>query len=131
MLSKRSIGFSLLCVWIITLLGNFPSVAQEDAETAHITVENPADMTQQEANRIYDSLKQALVEGYAPAKMELIEKNISKLFIDPSKIPNDFIKKCQTSQLRAGNRKAFLNFLDNEVTCKNAGLNGLTLVLCI
>ena len=73
MLSKRSICFSLLCVWIITLLGNFPSVAQEDAETAHITVENPADMTQQEANRIYDSLKQALVEGYAPAKMELIE----------------------------------------------------------
>ena len=41
----------------------------------------------------------------------LIEKNISKLFVDPSKMPADFIKKCQTSQLRAGNRKAFLNFL--------------------
>ena len=73
MLSTRSIGLKLLGAGMILLLAGVASSAQEDAETAHIAVENPADLSQDEANRIYDTLKQALADGYAPAKMKLIE----------------------------------------------------------
>ena len=56
MLSTRSIGLKLLGAGMILLLAGVASSAQEDAETAHIAVENPADLSQDEANRIYDTL---------------------------------------------------------------------------
>ena len=65
--------FNLLGVLIPAIFASAYSFAQEDAETAHIAVENPADLSMDEANKIYDALKQMLADGYAPAKMDLIE----------------------------------------------------------
>ena len=69
----KSIGFNLLSAGMVVLTANVFSYAQEDAETAHIAVENPAELSKDEANKVYDSLRQTLAERYAPAKMKLIE----------------------------------------------------------
>ena len=49
--------FNLLGVLIPAIFASAYSFAQEDAETAHIAVENPADLSMDEANKIYDALK--------------------------------------------------------------------------
>jgi hypothetical protein len=49
------------------------ALAQEDGEKAHIAVENPADLVPIEADRIYEELKQQLVDGYAVADMKVID----------------------------------------------------------
>ncbi len=66
-------GFRPIGVALIALSASTGSLAQEDAETAHIAVENPADLSHEQTNRIYDGLKELLVQRYAPAKMELID----------------------------------------------------------
>lgn len=68
-----SIGLNLLSAGLILVLASLPSIAQEDAETAHIAVENPAALTQEQANQIYQALKQTLADRYAPAKLDLID----------------------------------------------------------
>ena len=73
MMSTRSIGLKLLGAGMILLLAGVASSAQEDAETAHIAVKNPADLSQDEANAIYDKLKATLAELYAPAQLDLID----------------------------------------------------------
>lgn len=47
--------------------------AQDTAETAHVAVENPADLSQQQANAIYDALKERMDALYAPADLDLIK----------------------------------------------------------
>ncbi|MEP0943762.1 MAG: hypothetical protein ABJH20_18815, partial [Rhizobiaceae bacterium] len=49
------------------------ATAQENAETAHVAVANPADLSHAEANAIYDKLQTKLDELYAPAELELIK----------------------------------------------------------
>ncbi len=61
-----------LCLGLFLSLATHPSLAQEDAETAHIAVKNPADLSHQEANKIYDALKATLDERYSVSNMELI-----------------------------------------------------------
>ena len=49
------------------------ALAQDTAETAHVAVENPAELTQEQANAIYDELKARLDALYAPADLDLIK----------------------------------------------------------
>ena len=71
---KRAIsfGFRVLSVGLLFSLASLQLSAQEDAETAHIEVKNPADLTHAQANHIYDALKQTLDERYAVSNMDLI-----------------------------------------------------------
>ena len=64
--------FVSIGVILIGLYGGV-SLAQESAETAHVAVENPAELSQDEANAIYDTLKQKLDELYAPAQLNPIK----------------------------------------------------------
>ena len=50
------------------------SSAQETGETAHVPLENPAELSQAQANAIYDELKARLDALYAPANLELIKE---------------------------------------------------------
>ncbi|MEP1208263.1 MAG: cytochrome P460 family protein [Rhizobiaceae bacterium] len=73
---KRALGFGTKIMalgLLLSLLSPAVLQAQEDAETAHIAVKNPADLSQAEANRIYDALKQTLEERYSIAKLGLID----------------------------------------------------------
>ncbi|NKB51235.1 MAG: hypothetical protein GKR97_03250 [Rhizobiaceae bacterium] len=61
-----------LCLSLFLSVTSLQAIAQEDAETAHIAVKNPADLSHQEANKIYDSLKAVLDERYSISNMQLI-----------------------------------------------------------
>ena len=67
-----SIVRKALCLGLLPYLLTYPSHAQEDAETAHIAVKNPADLSHQQANQIYDALKATLDERYSVSNMDLI-----------------------------------------------------------
>ena len=47
--------------------------AQEDLENAHVTIENPADLTKQQALDIYKLLKDQMAENYALSRQEEIK----------------------------------------------------------
>ena len=52
---------------------------------------------------------------------------MTKLFYDPSKIPGDLLKKCHTSQLKAGNRRAFLKILRAPVRYREEEFKNLSM----
>jgi hypothetical protein len=58
---------------LLSLTASPNAAAQESGEQAHIAVENPADLTSDEANRIYNSLRRRLAEGYATSGMEIVD----------------------------------------------------------
>ncbi len=41
--------------------------AQEEVENAHVTIENPAELTKEQASKIYDKLKKRMAESYTLA----------------------------------------------------------------
>jgi len=47
--------------------------AQDDTETSHVSIENPAELSQAEANKIYDELRKLMGESYALADLAAIE----------------------------------------------------------
>lgn len=46
--------------------------AQSTDEDAHLAIENPADLTKEEALRIYESLQRRMERGYAAAQLDLL-----------------------------------------------------------
>ena len=48
--------------------------AQDDTETSHISVDNPAELSQAEANEIYDELRKRMGESFALAELEAIDE---------------------------------------------------------
>ena len=68
---KQAISIGLVFMGLAT--GVTVALAQDNAETAHIAVENPADLNHADANAIYDKLKAKLDELYAPADLDLID----------------------------------------------------------
>ncbi|MEM8750968.1 MAG: cytochrome P460 family protein [Pseudomonadota bacterium] len=53
------------------------SSAQSDIESAHIAIENPANLSQDQANAVYDSLKEQMAAGYAPAAYQKAKDYLS------------------------------------------------------
>jgi len=47
--------------------------AQDDDETGHVTLDNPADLSLEEANEIYDELRERMAKGYALAELPIID----------------------------------------------------------
>jgi len=47
--------------------------AEESVESGHVAVENPADLSHDEANKIYDDIRERMAEGYALAELPEIE----------------------------------------------------------
>ncbi len=62
---------ALLTFLLIATSGS--AQAQETVESGHITVENPADLTPDKANEIYDELRQRMSESYALARLPIIK----------------------------------------------------------
>jgi len=60
-----------LCFVMFVISAEWPGMAQEDGERAHVTVKNPASLSASQANRIYDELKERLSERYAMSKLEI------------------------------------------------------------
>ncbi len=48
------------------------AAAQSTDENAHIAIENPADLSKEEALRIYKSLQRRMARGYDAAKLDLL-----------------------------------------------------------
>ncbi|MES0828342.1 cytochrome P460 family protein [Ruegeria sp. SCP11] len=48
------------------------AAAQSTGENAHIAIENPADLSKEEALRIYKSLQRRMARGYDAAKLDLL-----------------------------------------------------------
>jgi len=46
--------------------------AQSSGEDAHIAIENPADLSKDEALRIYESLQRRMARGYGAAQLDLL-----------------------------------------------------------
>ncbi|MEX0349986.1 MAG: cytochrome P460 family protein [Paracoccaceae bacterium] len=56
------------------LCGSPVAFAQSSAEDAHIAIENPAMLSKEEAQRIYDSLARRMARGYAASRLDLIAR---------------------------------------------------------
>ncbi len=58
-------AFSLVFVW--------PTQAQQTFGESHIAVENPAELSKDEANAIYDKLKEMMASGYGLSQIALVD----------------------------------------------------------
>ena len=56
----------------ISLVSVYPGQAQQTLGESHIAVQNPAELTKDEANAIYDKLKEMMANGYGISQMALI-----------------------------------------------------------
>jgi hypothetical protein len=61
---KTTIAFALLLA--------FTSTAMADEQDAHLAIENPAELSKEEAEAFYRSLTRRMARGYAAARMDLI-----------------------------------------------------------
>lgn len=60
---------------MLVALASLPDVVQgqETVESGHLAVENPAELSQSVANRIYDELRAIMSENYALSRMSVVE----------------------------------------------------------
>ncbi|WP_170754663.1 cytochrome P460 family protein [Ruegeria lacuscaerulensis] len=61
--------FPGLCVGCLVAVS---AAAQSESESAHLAIENPAELSKEEASGIYSSLQKRMARGYASAQMEII-----------------------------------------------------------
>ncbi|WP_372571085.1 cytochrome P460 family protein [Ruegeria jejuensis] len=66
-----------MCRWIFAVFlaagcGAAVVHAQTSAESAHIAIENPAELTKEEAQEIYDDMSRRMARGYAASRLDLI-----------------------------------------------------------
>ncbi|MEM6805204.1 MAG: alpha/beta hydrolase [Bacteroidota bacterium] len=89
---------------------------------------NPTGFPEKEAPPIF-TLGRSFLGNLIPylGSYGMVEKNISKLFYEPANIPIDFIKRCHTSQLGEGNRRAFLSFLRAPEDFRHEELKNLSM----
>ncbi|MEX0284625.1 MAG: cytochrome P460 family protein [Paracoccaceae bacterium] len=67
----RSIPSALMIT--LALWGTGETVhAQSESDSAHITLENPADLSKDDARQIYDQIKDRMARGYAGAGMGVL-----------------------------------------------------------
>lgn len=69
-LVRRNIG--VLSGFGLTCAAAFGAAAQSESESAHLAIENPAELSKEEALSIYASLKRRMARGYAAAQMDLL-----------------------------------------------------------
>ncbi len=59
-------------VLIVFFFGVSGSFAQTSDEDAHLAIENPADLTKEEARQHYKSLERRMARGYAAAQLDIL-----------------------------------------------------------
>ncbi|SMO68758.1 cytochrome P460 family protein [Ruegeria faecimaris] len=64
--------FSFVLVLACAAVAVTDAVAQSNDEDAHLAIENPADLTKDDAREIYDSLQRRMARGYAAAQLDLL-----------------------------------------------------------
>lgn len=69
MITKHTQGIAALAVLLAGVSG---TIAQTNEQDAHLAIENPAELTKDEANRHYRSLTRRMARGYAAAQLDLI-----------------------------------------------------------
>jgi len=62
-------AIAALCI----VLSASTSLAQDGVGDAHLPILNPAEPTPEEAQRIYDELKERMADGYALSKLDIVE----------------------------------------------------------
>ena len=69
----------------ILLLATLPAAAQEEIPAAHLTLENPAKLSGDEANAIYSELQERMAQGYAVSNLAIIRnyQNWQKFSANP------------------------------------------------
>lgn len=70
-MSGRTLSACAACA--ISLVLSASTQAQQTLGESHIAVQNPAELSRDEANAIYDKLKEMMASGYAISQMALIE----------------------------------------------------------
>lgn len=66
------------CLLILfAILASTPVKADGHGEAAHIAVENPAELSPADAEKIYAGLKQSMAENYALSRMDLVDNYLS------------------------------------------------------
>lgn len=68
----KHLSTPMLCLLMLMTPAVTATLAQEDGERAHVTVENPARLSPAEANRIYVQLKARLAQQYAVSKLNIV-----------------------------------------------------------
>lgn len=69
---KKFLGTKTLAILVAASVFGFAH-AQDDEESSHVTIENPADLSHSEANKIYDKLSKRLADAFALAGVAEIE----------------------------------------------------------
>ena len=72
MITRHTQIFWIFAFLISLVLAVPMGVAQNTDQDAHLAIENPAELTKDEARRHYDSLARRMSRGYAAAQMDLI-----------------------------------------------------------
>ncbi len=63
-------NLNLLCILAVAGFAAKQVAAQSSDEDAHLAIENPAELSKDEALRIYESLQKRMAQGYAAAQLE-------------------------------------------------------------
>lgn len=71
---KKFLDIKMLTAVIFSFASTFGQAhAQDDGESSHVTIENPADLSQSEANKIYDELRKRMADSFALADLAEID----------------------------------------------------------
>lgn len=65
----NSISVTALVMSVFAATG---AIAQSNSDDAHLAIENPADLSKEEALRVYESLQRRMGRGYAAAQMDIL-----------------------------------------------------------
>lgn len=72
MIARPKIFFVTAAVFTVLFVGFTASFAQTTDQDAHLAIENPAELTKDEARQHYKSLARRMARGYGAAQLELL-----------------------------------------------------------
>ena len=71
---KRFLRHTFAAIGFVAALAGPHAAAQSTVENEHLAITDPAQLSKEEALRIYEELKPVLADGYAHAQLDIIER---------------------------------------------------------